>query len=363
MVRASIVLRFALACALFLAHGTAAASEIPVSNVSADEGVLFFATTARYVEATPEASAHWAIPIHAWVFEREDDSWWRRGLLGGLRRSLELDEGSEANALFRERAGAFLADSERGKMLRVVLGGQLVTLPASGADGRARGVLDLPANVPEPSPQRPQIRTRDDRVVEAPLYWAPPGGVIVVSDIDDTVKISEVGDHRELLSNTFLRPFRPVPGLAERYAGWAAEGAHFEYLSSSPWQLYHPLESFLRDAGYPSGSLHLKDFRVKDERFLALFDEPESHKTPALDRLLADHGAARFVLVGDSGERDPEIYGDVARRHPERVAAILIREVASAPMGEARRSAAFSGIEGARIVVFRAADEVPARPW
>jgi phosphatidate phosphatase APP1 len=35
----------------------------------------------------------------------------------------------------------------------------------------------------------------------------------------------------------------------------------------------------------------------------------------------------RFVLLGDSGEKDPEIYADVVREHPGRILAVYIREV------------------------------------
>ena len=43
-----------------------------------------------------------------------------------------------------------------------------------------------------------------------------------------------------------------------------------------------------------------------------------------------------FVLIGDSGQRDPEIYAQVVREHPGRVLAIYIRNVSHDP---ARRRA------------------------
>ena len=43
---------------------------------------------------------------------------------------------------------------------------------------------------------------------------------------------------------------------------------------------------------------------------------------------MADFPGRRFLLVGDSGERDPEVYAEVARRRPEQVTGIAIRQVA-----------------------------------
>jgi phosphatidate phosphatase APP1 len=42
---------------------------------------------------------------------------------------------------------------------------------------------------------------------------------------------------------------------------------------------------------------------------------------------MADFPKRRFVLVGDSGERDPEVYAAVARGRPEQVSSVLIRQV------------------------------------
>ncbi len=334
-----------------------------------DETVLFFRTRARVAPGT--AGERWLVPVHAWVYEAEDDSVWRGAALATLREQLGLEPGAEENARFRRRAGGFLADSERAKTLRVTLGGGVHPLPATGADGHTRALLEVE---PPPSSADDAASAELAPVVVAPdgrrfrglvLPASPTGsnGVTVVSDIDDTVKRSDVTRRRELLRNTFLREFEAVEGLAERYAEWAAQGAAFEYLSSSPWQLYTPLSAFLDNTGYPPGPLHLKAFRVKDERFFALFEAPEAHKTPVLEALLAERPGDRFVLVGDSGERDPELYAALARDHPQRVARILIRELPEAPMDEARRAAAFAGLAGDRVLVFRDAVELPARPW
>jgi phosphatidate phosphatase APP1 len=98
-------------------------------------------------------------------------------------------------------------------------------------------------------------------------------------------------------------------------------------VSASPWQLYSPLADFIRSNGFPAGVFYLKSFRWKDETLFNLFEGPEKYKPVVIEPLMKQFPNRRFVLVGDSGERDPEIYGALAREHPQQVAKILIRDV------------------------------------
>src|SRR5262249_18285644 len=154
-------------------------------------------------------------------------------------------------------------------------------------------------------------------------------------------KVSEVCDHRALLANTFLREFRPVPGIAELYRGWAAGGAVFHYVSASPWQLYAPLSEFLRRHDFPPGTFHLKSFRARVTGLRKLLANPEKAKRRAIGAVLEAFPRRRFVLVGDSGERDPEMYAGLARDYPGRVARVLIRDVTGRGPGAERFREAF----------------------
>ena len=83
------------------------------SPIKPDEEIVFFPTSARLSE-----DKHcWILPIHAWIFEPEDDSLWRRATLSALATALGLDEGAAENEIFRQRARWFLVDNERGKQL------------------------------------------------------------------------------------------------------------------------------------------------------------------------------------------------------------------------------------------------------
>ena len=89
------------------------------SPLKSDEQVILFPTTARL----DETGANWIVPIHGWIFEAEETSLWRRALVEGLLKGLELDPEVVGEALFRERARMFLVDNERAKRLQLRIGG------------------------------------------------------------------------------------------------------------------------------------------------------------------------------------------------------------------------------------------------
>jgi hypothetical protein len=244
-------------------------------TLKADEQVLIFTTAGSY----DRQAGGWRVPVHVWVFEPEADSLWRGAVVAGLQQALGLSTCSEENLIFRARAAWFLADSESGKRLGVRGGTGAVDLGPTGGNGHARQEMFLPA--PLPSGEAPQgleltVAGPGGRLFRGQALLVPPHGVSVVSDIDDTIKVSQVKDKEALLANTFLRPFRAVPGMAEAYRRWAEKGAAFHYLSASPWQLYPPIEEFLIAGNFPPGSLQLRDFRLKDRSF---FNRPLS-RTP-----------------------------------------------------------------------------------
>lgn len=299
-------------------------------------------------------SGRWQVDVHAWIFEPPlvelGAAWrWLSGEAGD-----DLIEGEAENSLARERLRWFLVDNERNKRLRLAVAGVDHVTSASGPNGHVREQVAMPADWRPPEGEDATVRGEapDGREFTGQLACLPPGGLSVISDIDDTVKISEVHDKRALLANTFLRPYRPVEGMAAFYSRLEREHeARFHYLSASPWQLYPALSEFLDAEGFPAGTFHLKHFRLKDESFFSLFADPFDYKIGLIEDLIARMPGRDLILIGDSGEQDPEVYGEIARRYPDRVRAILIRDV-DAPGAEPRdrrRAVAFAGVDAARV--------------
>ena len=146
--------------------------------------------------------------------------------------------------------------------------------------------------------------------------------------------------------------------MAELYQQWSAEGAAFHYVSSSPWQLYGPLSELLCAANFPMGSFHLRSIRFRDPSVLRLFVSRKRNKSHVIRTIFRIFSGRRFVLVGDSGEKDPEIYGAIARKFPSQIQRILIRRVEGRPWTRQRCQRAFRDIPRDRWQTFRVPTQI-----
>ncbi|KAJ1924414.1 hypothetical protein IWQ60_005205 [Tieghemiomyces parasiticus] len=158
-----------------------------------------------------------------------------------------------------------------------------------------------------------------------------PYGTSVISDIDDTIKISNVtGGKLALMQNTLFQRSQQVPGMAALYRSWWEQGVHFHYVSNSPWQLLPTLQKFFRENNFPPGSAHLKmwDTGEGGSRF-SFLQSPADGKRDAIRGILADFPYRKFIFVGDSGQMDMELYADIAREFPNQVVKIFIRDITS----------------------------------
>jgi len=309
----------------------AAIGSVFAAELKSDERVIFFPTIGA------RAGQEWELAIHGWVFEPES----RSVALPAFRRALGFDGDALTAAekqVFTERARWFLVDNERGRQIRIQINGTEHQLAKSNPDGHFTDRIRVPAG-PVDFPA-------------GALHLWEDTGVTVISDIDDTIKVSEVRDRRALLANTFTRPFRALPGMAALYRSLADQGAQFHYVSASPWQLYPTLADFIHTAGFPAGSFQMKSFRWKDKRFFDLFDSPEKYKPGVIAPLLARFPRRQFILIGDSGEKDPEIFGALARQHPHQITRILIRDVTQEPADAPRYQKAFRDLPVNQWTVF-----------
>lgn len=310
-----------------------------------DEEVTLYPTTGWF----DAAARQWVVPVRGCIYEPETDSVKRKALLSLLAARLELDE--TQTPLFRERARAFLVDHERAKVLDVACSGATCRCGPSQPNGQftAEVRIDLPPDAAPPKTDDSvtlSIKTRegDTRSFAVAAQLLAPTGISVIADIDDTLKLTDVPDTKEMLRNTFLRPYRATPGMPKLLTALRDAGASVHYVSASPWQLLAPLQAMFAAEGLPAGSMHLKTFRWKDETFFDLFASPESFKLPILREQFKRYPGRRFILIGDTSERDPEIYATIAREFPDQVAAILIRIAAPSQWSTQRSEQAFKDV-------------------
>jgi phosphatidate phosphatase APP1 len=155
----------------------------------------------------------------------------------------------------------------------------------------------------------------------------------VISDIDDTVVKTDATSLLRMARLIFLTNARTrlaFEGVAAFYRalsdGTAGSCTNpVFYVSSSPWSLYELLQEVFDVHGIPKGPLELRDYGISREMLFST--SHHEHKVRAIERILSTHPALSFILLGDSGQQDPEIYQEIADRHPGRILAIYIRDV------------------------------------
>jgi phosphatidate phosphatase APP1 len=169
--------------------------------------------------------------------------------------------------------------------------------------------------------------------------WDARPGTAVISDLDDTLLDSGVLHKLRLLANLFLHStwelttFPGAPQVVSALAGRGLPVLPTFYLSGSPWALQDRISEFFDRSGFPHGTMILR--RYSQESL-----DPYVFKHPHLLEIVDSLPNKSFILLGDSGEKDPEVYAALARERPGRVKATYIHLVTS----ESPRSARFSGM-------------------
>jgi phosphatidate phosphatase APP1 len=212
-----------------------------------------------------------------------------------------------------------------------------VSISAGGHERRVRpgrgGVMDVRIDVDlEPGWHEISLRTDDTEPVTAPLFIVDPAAAFgILSDIDDTVMVTALPRPFLAAWNTFVldeHARAPVPGMAVLYDRLmrAHPGAPVVYLSTGAWNVAPTLTRFLSRNLYPRGPLLLTDWGPTHDRW---FRSGKEHKKSSLERLAAEFPTMRWLLFGDDGQHDEEIYSDFAAAHPANVAAIAIRQLST----------------------------------
>lgn len=206
-------------------------------------------------------------------------------------------------------------------------------LPPGRAWFPVRYALD---NVVQPNGE-PVIK--DGYLMVSPLY----SQFGVISDIDDTVLVTGATSILQTARLTFLGNAYtrlPFPGIAAFYRALQSGPLTtlfnpIYFVSSSPWNLYDLLVDFFRIQGIPKGPILLRDLGF-DPKLLSSKSH-HTHKLAMIRKVMDVNPQLPFVLIGDSGQQDPEIYAQVVRDNPGRIRAIYIRDVTEDRRDEAIR--------------------------
>lgn len=330
---------------------------------SAQENVLFYPAYGF------RSGTDWEVALRVWVYEE-------RVLAQVIASTLASSFGEitdDEKAVFRKRTRHFLADSEtrervefsfendpQGEVWQLAdADGKVLT---SDANGNILGVLRM-SNARAIELLKAQesddgwltiTATSAGHQGRGRIQLIEPEGVSIISDIDDTLKITEIPAGAQVVSrNIFLREFVATTELREIFKTNSDAPVH--YVSAGPWQLYEPLslELIQADEVLPEGTFHMRTLRtnlltLSSWRDLSsvLFNKEGTleHKVTEISRLMQNFPRRRFLLIGDSGEMDPEVYRAVQEKFPEQVGEIIIRDVVNAKELQPER------LKGMRIV-------------
>ncbi len=327
------------------------------SPLKADEQVLFFPSSASQL-----AEGKWQVPIHHWVFEKEEDSIGRKfsqAIFSELIEGFDVSEEKANSDLFRDRLAWFLVDNERNKKINIELAGDKHELQLTEANGHSISEIQFISKAQAGNwlmfKLLDQGEAKGDFSGEVQLI--PESGLSVISDIDDTIKISNVLDKKALIRNTFVEPYKVAKGMPEYYQRLEEQDAYFHYVSASPWQIYPSMKLFM-DSHYPKGTVALRYFRLTDSSLINFLQPSTEYKNTQIKQIIQRYPKHQFLLIGDSGEHDPEIYASIYRQFPEAIKSIQIRAVKGSDLSDKRFSDDFKGIPKLVWEVFEAPDNM-----
>ncbi|CAG8599204.1 7034_t:CDS:2 [Rhizophagus irregularis] len=300
--------------------------------------------------------SEWLVRVHGWAYGTSQ-SRKKKLVLGMARRVAGLNKDDEKSKLLEDRISMFLTKNLRNQRnLSENTGNSTLTncqdlhpsISITSNTGHFHNIIRIPVEIVDEWVIKAQKEGNGDgnhvRLLKLEALPESEGrrharpsygtvsliedeGISVISDIDDTIKLTGVSSGpRIALSNTFLYELCEVPGMADVYMDWYNKGASIHYVSNSPWQLFPMLKQFFHIKRFPPGSAHLKFY---NDLVKSLLEEPGLTKKKYIEKIFKDFPRRKFILIGDSGEYDMEIYSKIASTYPEQVLHVFIRDVSS----------------------------------
>ncbi|KAL1963107.1 hypothetical protein VTN77DRAFT_8650 [Rasamsonia byssochlamydoides] len=274
--------------------------------------------------------------------ERGADASWKGGRSGGpdeqegsnavsrvasqaSTSSLGKDELSVADARLMERLRPFMANPLVGTAVTVFFFNDKESQSRTAMTNDA-GHFSFRAAL-EFVPTHMRVLASESLSMTEEIQIFEPKGVSLISDIDDTIKHTAItSGAKEMFRNTFVRELGDltIPGVKEWYNKLSNMGVRIHYVSNAPWQLYPLLKRYFKLAGLPPGSFHLKQY---SGMLQGIFEPTAERKRGALEKIMRDFPERKFILVGDSGEADLEVYTELALANPGRVLGVFIRDI------------------------------------
>ncbi|KFY42281.1 hypothetical protein V495_04584 [Pseudogymnoascus sp. VKM F-4514 (FW-929)] len=275
---------------------------------------------------------NWEAEVIAAVFDKETGvkvSF----VVADIAEKLGLGHGDEAEARIKDRLMPFMQSVLPGRVVNVDFGRRTqLKLGPGGRNGISSDLRQLPRHKDgEVVTGVAKVPRGTNGLLEMKTAYAEPEGWSVISDVDDTIKVTQTGDPIGILRSTFAADAAPVPGMPLLYKyiqTVVTKSAPWFYLSASPYNLYAFLHEFIHDF-YPPGTLILRDASWRNLAGLltSLTQATQEYKVDRMDKIHSWLPKRKMICIGDSTQSDPEAYGEIYRKYPGWVKLILIRRV------------------------------------
>lgn len=288
--------------------------------------LLFFPSYARF---HCDPNKHIKIEYKGWVFKNNLTTS-QKLAKNASRRILSIfaAHGSTNDAqTYEQRSTPFLAHSIKHARIQIaVLTFDNVEIMSFEVETDGKGIFIGTASIPVNSLEEHSLFKLEAFSIDVPSIQSSasvpvisPTGVSVISDVDDTIKDSLV--YRGKISAVgvaMFGEFKEVPGICDTYNYLVGKGARIHYVSAGPYQLLPTLSLFLSQFNFPAGSLNLRSLGTESSSV---------YKHRVIAKIIQDFPDRRFILVGDSGEQDIEIYERIRAAFPDNIIKVFIRHV------------------------------------
>ncbi|KFX92828.1 hypothetical protein V490_05166 [Pseudogymnoascus sp. VKM F-3557] len=275
---------------------------------------------------------NWEAEVIAAVFDKETGV--KVSLVvADIAEKLGLGHGDEAEARIKDRLMPFMQSVLPGRVVNVDFGRRTqLKLGPGGRNGISSDLRQLPRHKDgEVVTGVAKVPRGTNGLLEMKTVYAEPEGWGVISDVDDTIKVTQTGDPIGILRSTFAADAAPVPGMHLLYKyieTVISKSAPWFYLSASPYNLYAFLHEFISKF-YPHGTLILRDASWRNLAGLltSLTQGTQEYKVDRMEKIHSWLPRRKMICIGDSTQSDPEAYGEMYRKYPNWVKLILIRRV------------------------------------
>ncbi|KAI1343657.1 hypothetical protein F5Y15DRAFT_172568 [Xylariaceae sp. FL0016] len=253
--------------------------------------------------------------------------------VSAIAKKLDMGDDDPNHQTLEERLRPFVQDIKPGTQAQVLYAGSTpMKLGPSGRNGISSDIKQVPDSTDGTLvPTFAKVPKGANGLLENKTFYAEPKGWGVISDIDDTIKVTQTSDPIGILRTTFIdepQPCEGMPALYQHIAQMIGDNSPWFYLSASPYNLYPFLRDF-RQRHYPHGTIVLRDasWMSLPGLLTTLTLGTEDYKVDRMEKMHQWLPQRKMICIGDSTQSDPEAYGEIYRKYPDWVKVILIRKV------------------------------------